>query len=453
MARLQRLGKLLTILLLTIVLGFLISKTSVFGEPLNNVYQQFQGSTSSNTNNRVHNEKSEANIVLEQGRTLQKDISYVKQQLEDLHSNILASNSEQQEKLGNIKDVLGTLKQSGSDVFPIEGAVGSDYERENATFVSLVRNSELWAMVDSIRHVEDRFNRKFKYDWVFLNDEPFSDEFKTVTTSLISGTTRYGLIPKEHWGYPDFVDQALAAEKRQQMAAQGIIYADSESYRHMCRFESGFFWRHPIMNEYKYYWRVEPDIRIYCDINYDLFKYMRAENKTYGFTMAMYEYLATIESLWPTTMKFMEENPQFVADDNMAHFITDENGNYNLCHFWSNFEVADMDFWRGEAYTKYFDYLDSTGGFFYERWGDAPVHSLAAIFFLPRSKIHWFGDVGYYHNPYSSCPNTESVRIKNKCACNPHSDFTWQGYSCMSRFFESNKYPRPEGWEIIAAEQ
>lgn len=33
---------------------------------------------------------------------------------------------------------------------------------------------------------------------------------------------------------------------------------------------------------------------------------------------------------------------------------------------WSNFEIADMDFWRGEAYTKFFEYLDSKGGFYYE---------------------------------------------------------------------------------------
>jgi hypothetical protein len=33
---------------------------------------------------------------------------------------------------------------------------------------------------------------------------------------------------------------------------------------------------------------------------------------------------------------------------------------------WSNFEVADMNFWRGEAYTKFFEYLDSKGGFYYE---------------------------------------------------------------------------------------
>jgi hypothetical protein len=33
---------------------------------------------------------------------------------------------------------------------------------------------------------------------------------------------------------------------------------------------------------------------------------------------------------------------------------------------WSNFEIADMDFWRGEAYTAFFEYLDRSGGFYYE---------------------------------------------------------------------------------------
>lgn len=33
---------------------------------------------------------------------------------------------------------------------------------------------------------------------------------------------------------------------------------------------------------------------------------------------------------------------------------------------WSNFEIADLDFWRAEAYSKFFDYLDEQGGFYYE---------------------------------------------------------------------------------------
>ena len=36
------------------------------------------------------------------------------------------------------------------------------------------------------------------------------------------------------------------------------------------------------------------------------------------------------------------------------------------CPVWSNFEIGDLDFWRGEAYSKFFDFLDEKGGFYYE---------------------------------------------------------------------------------------
>jgi len=36
----------------------------------------------------------------------------------------------------------------------------------------------------------------------------------------------------------------------------------------------------------------------------------------------------------------------------------------------SNFEIARLDFWQSDAYMAYFDHLDKSGGFFYERWGD-----------------------------------------------------------------------------------
>lgn len=39
---------------------------------------------------------------------------------------------------------------------------------------------------------------------------------------------------------------------------------------------------------------------------------------------------------------------------------------YHCCLVWSNFEIGDLNFWRGEAYMKYFEYLDRAGGFYYE---------------------------------------------------------------------------------------
>jgi hypothetical protein len=45
------------------------------------------------------------------------------------------------------------------------------------------------------------------------------------------------------------------------------------------------------------------------------------------------------------------------------------------------------------------------------------VHSLAAALFLPVSKIHWFGDVGYRHNPWTHCPQDDLSHSSGRCLC------------------------------------
>ena len=206
--------------------------------------------------------------------------------------------------------------------------------RVNATFVTLARNSDLWEIARSIRQIEDRFNRDYNYDWVFLNDKPFDDQFKKVTSSLISGKTHYGEIPEEHWSFPDFIDQDKARKVREDMAQRKIIYGDSVSYRHMCRFESGFFFRHPLMDQFDYYWRVEPSIELFCDIHYDPFKFMVDNKKKYSFVLSLYEYVETIPTLWDSTKAFMKKHPEHVAEGNSMGFLSDDGGDtYNHCHF------------------------------------------------------------------------------------------------------------------------
>lgn len=348
---------------------------------------------------------------------------------------------------------LGTKSDANLDrkqdvMVPNDKGPKANGEPVKATFVSLARNGDLYSLAGSIQQIEDRFNRKYKYDWVFLNDEPFSEEFKTTTSNLVSGNTKYGLINKEEWSFPSWIDKDKAAQVREQMKNEGVIYGDSIPYRHMCRYESGFFWRHPLMDAYEYYWRVEPDIKIFCDVNYDVFRWMRDNDKKYGFTISLPEYGKTIPTLWDTTKKFIDANPQYLASDNLIDFISIDDGHtYNGCHFWSNFEIGSLDLWRSEAYRKYFDHLDQAGGFFYERWGDAPVHSIAAALFLRRDQVHFFDDLGYYHVPFTNCPFVPSVRQKNRCYCNPNDDFTWKGWSCTSRFYKVTNKEKPVGWE------
>ncbi|ODV83012.1 glycosyltransferase family 15 protein [[Candida] arabinofermentans NRRL YB-2248] len=322
---------------------------------------------------------------------------------------------------------------------------------ENATILSLCRNQDLYEIMRSVRRLEDRFNHKFHYDWVFLNNEPFSDEFKTKVGNLVSGEAKFGLIDKEHWSYPDFIDQDKAREERKKMSEKGIIYADLESYRHMCRFNSGFFYKHELMKPYKYYWRVEPDVKFYCDIDKDPFKYLRETGKTYGFTISIHEFHATIETLWDEVSNFLSLNKDAQHENSFIDFISDDKGKtYNLCHFWSNFEIADMDFWRSDIYESFFNYLDSKGGFFYERWGDAPIHSIAVALFLDKEKIHYFEDIGYNHGVYSMCPIDDDIWLSNKCNCNMNDDFTFRGYSCGQKYFEVTKKTKPPNWKQYA---
>ncbi|CRK00075.1 hypothetical protein BN1723_008737 [Verticillium longisporum] len=320
--------------------------------------------------------------------------------------------------------------------------------RVNATFVTLARNSDVWDIARSIRQVEDRFNRRYNYDWVFLNDKPFDETFKKVTTSLVSGKTHYGEIPKEQWSFPEWIDQDKAKKVREDMAQRKIIYGDSVSYRHMCRFESGFFFRQPLMMNYEYYWRVEPSIELFCDIHYDPFRVMKENNRKYSFVLSLYEYKETIATLWDSTKKFIKNHPEYIAADNSMGFLSDDNGDtYNNCHFWSNFEIGNLNWLRSKAYIDYFESLDKDGGFFYERWGDAPVHSIAAGIMLPKDQIHFFNDIAYYHGPFTHCPTGEKTRQDLRCHCNPKDNFDWKGYSCTSRYFDINGMTKPEGYE------
>ncbi|ORX65634.1 hypothetical protein DL89DRAFT_310734 [Linderina pennispora] len=61
------------------------------------------------------------------------------------------------------------------------------------------------------------------------------------------------------------------------------------------------------------------------------------------------------------------------------------------------------------------------GGFFYERWGDSPVHSISAAMFLQKEEVHWFEDIGYLHPGWQHCPSGDAW-LKNRRTCDPNDD-------------------------------
>lgn len=108
----------------------------------------------------------------------------------------------------------------------------------------------------------------------------------------------------------------------------------------------------------------------------------------------------------------LESLAQFSSESAKPVMNSVDNVEYNLCHYWSNFEISRVDVFRSELYQEYFEWLEKAGGFYDERWGDAPVHSLAMALILSAdenegvntSAMHYFRDIGYRHTTLTHCP-------------------------------------------------
>ena len=73
-------------------------------------------------------------------------------------------------------DLIDLLQERlGND--SVQGITTQQPVRANAVLVMLVRNSEINDAASAIAQLEDRFNKKYNYPWVFLNDEPFDERF------------------------------------------------------------------------------------------------------------------------------------------------------------------------------------------------------------------------------------------------------------------------------------
>ncbi|KAK2737564.1 alpha-1,2-mannosyltransferase (Kre5) [Myotisia sp. PD_48] len=324
--------------------------------------------------------------------------------------------------------------------------------RANAAFVVLARNKELEGVIESIKSIERHFNRYWNYPYVFLNDGDFDDTFKDTVNNYTSGACEFGKINDTMWGYPEWTNHEVAKEGIRKQGDAAIMYGGMESYHHMCRFYSGFFYKHELLQKYEWYWRLEPEIKYFCDITYDPFIEMQKANKTYGFTIAVKELKETVpnifryasaykrvnnitsQGLWemfveePSAdeLKKKDGKPRNSLPDEIlltepgnaglkdVHPEAMEGETYNMCHFWSNFEIARLDFFRSKRYEDFFQMMDRSGGFWMERWGDAPIHSLAAGALLSPADIHYFRDFGYRHTTIQHCPANAPARQRER---------------------------------------
>eukprot|EP00293_Proteomonas_sulcata_P003250 CAMPEP_0184328282 /NCGR_PEP_ID=MMETSP1049-20130417/143540_1 /TAXON_ID=77928 /ORGANISM="Proteomonas sulcata, Strain CCMP704" /LENGTH=122 /DNA_ID=CAMNT_0026650585 /DNA_START=1 /DNA_END=369 /DNA_ORIENTATION=+ len=113
------------------------------------------------------------------------------------------------------------------------------------------------------------------------------------------------------------------------------------------------------------------------------------------------EYLTT--GLWDATTQYMTDRGIRETPNQMALYL-EEDGTWDRSYFYTNFEIGYIPFFRSEAYQSYFEHLDKQGGFYYYRWGDAPIRLLGVSINSEVDKVKRFDTIPYSHKVYVVLP-------------------------------------------------
>lgn len=161
-------------------------------------------------------------------------------------------------------------------------------------------------------------------------------------------------------------------------------------YRHMCRWFGVKIWQFfEEMNaaldcNYRHLLRIDEDSLILSPIHYDIFDYMLANKFVYGFRLCAYE-LEYNRRIAPWLNNWKMKNPM------------KREMHRDLCGFYNNFFVADLQFFTSAPVKRYLKTLDRQGFIYRKRYGDLMIHSTTVYAFAESYQIHRFLDFTYSH--------------------------------------------------------
>lgn len=131
----------------------------------------------------INNEKETNNEIGTGARTITKSITQTKI-LTTTVKNIIQPTQTQEEEIKQTKTIEKEKPTKQKTIPP---------RKAKAAFVILIRNGDLKSFRYSMIQLEQRFNRKYKYPYVFLNDVPFTEEFMRQVRNLTRAKCEFGM--------------------------------------------------------------------------------------------------------------------------------------------------------------------------------------------------------------------------------------------------------------------
>ena len=263
------------------------------------------------------------------------------------------------------------------------------------------RSEHYLDLIDSLIALELHFLSRFPYPVIIFHEGLGPDEMERLR--LIYEQVVFHRLDRSFLFPPDHIDQSKVPSMIGGHATVG--------YRHMCRFFSGTMFRYPLLAAYDWFWRLDSDSFILGPLSFDPFRRMAEGGQVYGY-MGLGredEYLTT--GLWSATTDYMLAHgitsPPALLRPHLESVAASPSlplGSWDRSYYYTNFEIGNLSFFRSEAYQSYFRHLDSEGGFYYYRWGDAPIRLLGVSIHASAGSVYRFDDLPYSHKVYVVLP-------------------------------------------------
>eukprot|EP00960_Hanusia_phi_P070822 767408-Hanusia_phi.AAC.4 len=188
-------------------------------------------------------------------------------------------------------------------------------------------------------------------------------------------------------------------------------------YRHMCRFYSGAMFNYPLLEPYEWFWRLDSDSFILGRIREDPFKVMRSGRYIYGYMGIGREDEYLTIGLWNASQEYMKQKKIVPEETALDRYL--EEGKYERTFKHVQEGIGHLPFFRSDKYQSFYSHLDGylvlrstalshargrKGGFYYYRWGDAPIRLLGVTMHADEGMIRRFHEIPYSHKVYVILP-------------------------------------------------
>ncbi|KAF9347580.1 alpha 1,2-mannosyltransferase 2.4.1 [Mortierella sp. AD094] len=198
-----------------------------------------------------------------------------------------------------------------------------EVEKANGALVILTHEESLQDARETIRQVEDRFNRGRNYPWVVISPLPLTARSQNLTKQLSKGTMTFGTIPHEQWRLPKWIDAAKVrngdyANMRLGMNKTSLLM------RHKWRYMSGFVAQHELLDQYELFWRVDPGVEIFCDVEEDPMLALKKSGQKFAWSLSSAVNQAGVPGAWPIIQKIKGAYQNLIPASNDEAFLIKE---------------------------------------------------------------------------------------------------------------------------------